>query len=77
MAMNGVVMGDAVWAAVKATTGYVPTAPADAKGKAVWEAICNAIVAHIAANAEVAPGTFIAPGGLGGGPVTGIGGPVT
>lgn len=69
--LNGNTMGDAVWTAVKATTGFTPTTPDDAKGKQVWEAICTAIVNHIVTNGEILPGSFAT--GPTGGPVTGEG----
>jgi hypothetical protein len=76
MALSGTRLGDAIWAAVKATTNYTPPdTPTDNKGKAVWEAIANCIVSEITGHAEVEPGTFEAPPGgtYPGGAITGEG----
>jgi hypothetical protein len=52
------------------------TNPLDPKVRQHYEAIFDMVVAMLAV-AQVAPGAFIAPGGLTPAPLTGIGGPIS
>lgn len=67
-------LGQAWWTRAKAYGGNVPlTAPQEAAGLAFWTGLATDLITELG-NAEVQPGSFVAPPG--GGPVTGIGGPV-
>jgi len=52
MAMNGVVLGDAILSAIDTAVLANPT-PNTAQRQAIWRAIGNAIVAHITSQAAV------------------------
>ena len=69
--------GSAIAAAVKAISASIPTGTpvSDAKQIEIWQAVVQKIYLDLAANAQVAPGLFVAPPL--GGPVTGVGGPIT
>lgn len=62
----GATIGDAIAAKVTAAN-----AAAGAASTSTWEAIGSQIASHVMSNAQVLPGTLIAPSG--GGPVTGQG----
>ena len=78
MAMNGVVLGDAIIAAIDSAVGSHASASADQR-TAIWHAIGTAIVAHIqtatvavtvASVAGVTPGAGISGAGAGTGTIT-------
>lgn len=54
MPMNGNTLGEEIFAAVKSVAENQETSAEDV-AEARWQAIANAIVDHIAANATVAP----------------------
>ena len=53
MALNGVVLGDAMLAAIDAAVAATPSA-GTAQRQAIWRAVGTAIVAHITTQATVA-----------------------
>ena len=67
-------LGAAWWATAKAYGGNLPLSPAqEAAGLQFWTNMAQDLITELS-NAQVEPGTFVAPSG--GGPVTGVGGPV-
>jgi hypothetical protein len=72
--LNPIVTGDAIAAVVQAAAPPPGTAITPSQLKTMWEQIMTVIYADLAANAMVAPGTFLAGGIY---PVAGIGGPIT
>lgn len=75
MAMSKDTMGQAIWDAIKASTGATYSPEGDAQGLAIWKTTCEALINHIKVNADIAipalnvSHVLIAPPG--GGPVTG------
>ena len=59
MAMDGTAMGDAV---AEALAAIIPKSDITVL-KPIWEAVCQAIVAHIKANAEVPAGIGVSTTG--------------
>lgn len=75
MALNAITTGDQIAAFVQSAKPVAGTAVTTAQLKFIWEGIMNIIYTDLAANANVAPGSFSTI--VGGGPVTGIGGPIS
>lgn len=69
-------IGAQIAADIKAISATIPpTGVTDAILISIWAAVMTRIYADLALGAAVAPGSFIAPPL--GGPVTGVGGPIT
>lgn len=71
MALSGTVLGDLMKANVDVVVAAATAAQEAPDRSLIFEAMGNAIVAHITANALVLPTALAAPSG--GGPVTGTG----
>lgn len=74
MPLNPIPVGDAIATFVQSIKPPDGTPVTDALLKQLWEGIVTIIYNDLKANAEVEPGTFNAPSG--GGPITGLGGPL-
>lgn len=76
MALNGIVLGNAIKSAIDAAVATTPSA-SEAQRTAIWQAIGTAIVAHIVTNAQVnvavisVSGVTVGPGISGPGAGTG------
>lgn len=72
--LNPIPVGDAIASFIQSNkpTDGVPVTIAQLQS--LWEGIITIIYNDLKANAQVAPGSFTAPSG--GGPVTGLGGPL-
>ena len=75
MGVNPTTLGTAIANAIKAISIPAASGISDATREEIWQAVATEIDSEYSANAEVAPGGFLAP--VGGGPVTGVGGPVS
>ena len=74
MALNATTTGKAVADYINANTPTPGTPVTPAQLEALWEGIIGIIYTDLKTNAGVNAGFFIAPSG--GGPVTGVGGPL-
>lgn len=73
---SATIWGKDIADAIKAI-GIAPGTPVnDSQLEAVWAAVKGEDLTQLG-QGDVAPGSFVAPPGTGGGPVTGTGGPVT
>lgn len=72
MAMTGAGLSAALKSALEGEYDII----SEAQLQKFCDAAGNAIVSYIQANAQVDPGTFVSPSGTGGGPITGLGGPL-
>ena len=76
MPMNNVIEGNAMAAAVAAVSIPTSSAITSSTLQQIWQGIAAANISELA-KALVAPGAFLSPPGVTGGPILGIGGPVT
>lgn len=75
MPLNPTTTGDQIAAFVQSVAPTPGTAVTTDQLKILWEGIVKIIYDDLKQNALVAPGTFQAPSS--GGPVTGVGGPIS
>jgi hypothetical protein len=68
-------LGDAIWAAIKASTGMSPSGAADIAGRNVWRALATSMISHLVTNTVVSvsvttTGTASAQSGGGSGTIS-------